>query len=187
MFKYWSRLLRVASTLAASVILLLLSGYTAATADGLHFKFVALSAASSADSVIFQGQGAFNQGEAEGSGGYTEFNPSIGSPPFPVISAGTWHLAQFQSFAFNGRYGDLVSGILVVRVILNQNFPTSAQIPAVLTVFCNIPPANLKVGHPEGIQLVEASKTFTQVAGFTGFNIPQEEEELLREWRTRSF
>jgi hypothetical protein len=176
MFNYWSRYSRLAfSILAASAIFFVSSAYSGASADGVqHFRFLAVAVASSADSIIFQGDGKFNRVAASGSGSYTEFNPSIGSPPFPIISAGTWRVTRFISFTSPGAYGFGESGILTVGVNLIQKFPTPALIPAVLTEFCNIPPGNLSVGHPEGIQLTEPSKIFTQLMEGTGFSTTPE-------------
>ena len=173
MLRYCSRYLPlVVSTLTATVILLAWSGTASASITDTkhHFRFLGVSAASASDRIIFSGDGQFDLAlpTAWGTGSYTEFNPSVGSPPFPVLSAGVWEVKSFISFTSPGSYGFIEAGILKLSVVLFQITPSFALIPATLTVVCNIPPGAKLTGSTEGIVLMEVSKTFTQFSGGPG-------------------
>jgi hypothetical protein len=119
--------------------------------------------------IVFDGNGSFGSSEVTGAGVYTQFTAS-GSPPFPITSAGTWEAKRFVSFSRVGDYGVLTSGILVMKVRLHQTIPSSQEIPATVTVICNIPPAGLSTGEEEGINVQVSGTTYTQLNGNTIFS-----------------
>lgn len=173
MFKYSSRHLRLAcSIVVACATFFLCLGYTTASADSKHhFRFVGISAASATDEIVFTGDGEFGPFTAlHGSGSYVEFMPCT-TPPCPLISTGTWDAIKFISFTSPGSYGHILAGHLKMHVALFQTSPSFAVIFATLDQFCNVPPAGLMTGAPEGIVLTELtapSKTFTQAISSTG-------------------
>jgi hypothetical protein len=132
-----------------------------------NFRFIAVSHNPvSGDNIVIAGDGRFGPNQALGSGSYTQWHV-VGSAPFPVTASGTWHVTQFVSFTPNGTFGAIMSGVLTIKINLLQATPSRTVIPATATVYCNIGPGNLFVGHPEGVKLVEPSATFDTLVGAT--------------------
>ena len=138
-----------------------------ASADGLpdegHFTYVTLSNGGLDNGVlhrlVMNGRGHFDadDGEANGGGEFIHFDGNSGPPPLTLIASGTWEVTEFISWApFDqdpNPYGQVIAGTLVMEVRLFPNGNDDDGIPAILTVVCNVPPAGINTGMPEGIFL----------------------------------
>ncbi len=158
---------------AASVsVPLLASLVRPAHADVERIVHLADTASNSAlnEVIIFSGDGGFSADKAtvHASGSFTHFNNAAACCPKTIIAFGTWTSTSFTSYTEVGTYGAQASGILMVSI----NLVTSggAVIPATLKVVCNVPPAGLSTGSPEGITLTVGGNTFTPAAGVTLIN-----------------
>ncbi len=111
------------------------------------FQFVAFSKAGIADRVAMNGEGNFKVHSpsnitGEGEGSWTHFNPAS---PVPPLFFGKWRAKNFVSYdpstvgsPFVGIFGRIQASRVVMNVDLLREFPTTATIPAVLKIVCNI-------------------------------------------------
>lgn len=142
--------------LAASGVLSHMQTRSAQAAGQINFHFLALSAAQIVDGVhhqiIMAGHGGITPGNVVGNGSFQHQDADPGKPaPQPILGEGTWKAKKLVSFEINGTYGVGISGVLTMEVDL---VPVSGPvIPAMLEVVCNIPPAGLFTGKPEGYSL----------------------------------
>ncbi len=125
------------------------------------FHFVATAVIGSTDLVIMDGSGHFDvaDGEVQGGGGFTHVDTTATTTPLPIKASGTWHAERIMTYTEVGTYGSFAAGTLVVGIVLVTLDGT--DIPATLTVVCNISPAGLDTGAKEGITLSVHGSTFT--------------------------
>ena len=152
--------------------------------DGLRrFYFQSLSGrgatVGSGETIIMSGCGSFSDRSVRGGGEFVHFL-GTGSPPFPIIASGSWRATRFVSFNEVGTYGVGVAGILEMQIKL---LPCDGPVVrgATLVVVCNIGPAALMTGQPEGFVLTVPGgapfKQFHPEVGLTFFTRPCEDEE----------
>lgn len=122
----------------------------------INFHFLALSTAGKIDGIqhdfIMGGHGHFNSGNVVGNGSFQHQNTAPPGTPKPILGEGTWKAKRLVSWEQIGTYGDVgVAGVLVMEIDLVPN--GGPAFPATLEVTCNIPPAGLFTGNPEGYVL----------------------------------
>ena len=148
------------------IVVALLTISTAATQEAvseLSFYFVALNDGGIDDEgvhhqLVMSGAGDFNQDEVVGSGSFIHFDNSSGDPaagePRTLLGTGTWEAESVVSWTMtdnpNNPYGEVVSGIVELEVRLFTEDGPEDGIPAILKVICNVPPAGIFTGEPEG-------------------------------------
>ena len=177
-----SSLTEILKTLVLSVVCLILIPYASADSpdEGIYnFANLNIGSLDSHQVLIMNGRGNFNSNrwKVDGEGEFTHFD-NTGAPatiPFPIIKTGTWKAKSLVSWTpFHGvgpnPYGQVIAGILVMRIDL---FPdgkgTPKRIRATLTVVCNVPPAGIFTGSPEGIELaIDGGVTFVPTNPITG-------------------
>jgi hypothetical protein len=145
-----------------------------------YFQSVSGQAAtiSGGESIIMSGCGSFSRHSVRGGGEFVHFDGTkIPSPDF--IATGSWRATRFVSFEEVGTWGVGVSGILVIKIkLIPCDGPTRR---ATLRVVCNIGPAGLMTGEPEGFVLTVSGlapfSPFHPELGLTFFTRPCEEEE----------
>lgn len=127
-----------------------------ASAEGgyTNFHFLALSeAVDGADvhNIIMGGHGKITPGNVVGNGSLSHQLVSAPGVPKPILGEGTWKATNLVSWDVLGTYGIGVAGVLKMEIrIVPISGPT---FPAKLEVVCNIPPAGLFTGKPEGYVL----------------------------------
>lgn len=125
--------------------------------DGIGFHFLSMSNAVDDEGVthriLMAGNGSFNDETVTGGGSYNEFDPTA-EVPQTLMAAGTWQAESVISFSQiehpENPWGFNLSGILELEVRLFPVEGPEEGIPAVLTIICNIPPAGILTGQPEG-------------------------------------
>jgi hypothetical protein len=148
-----------------------------------RFYFQALSGQaatiSSGESIVMNGCGSFSARSVRGGGEFVHFDGrKIPSPDF--IATGSWRATRFVSFREVGTWGVGVSGILEMKIKL---LPCDGPVVrgATLVIVCNIGPAGLMTGQPEGFVLTVPGlapfKQFHPELGLTFFSQPCEEED----------
>src|SRR6266536_4581731 len=82
---------------------------------GAQFHFLVLSAVANApDRLLITGDGEFRATRARGGGTFDHFR-AFGTPPLPLVAAGTWEARRVLGFAPLGTHGDVEGGILTLR------------------------------------------------------------------------
>lgn len=157
--------------------------------DEAHgWRFVTVSPAATvagvAHALIMNGSGWVGGGRARGGGTFVHANLAPTAPtPKPILFTGTWEARRLVSFNTIGSWGQLVAGIMVARVKL---FPQGAPtVKATLEVVCNLAPAGILTGKPEGIFLtLDGSPPFgvfqptvPTPTGLTIFTPPEAEDD----------
>ncbi len=80
---------------------------------------VATRAGDTADAIILDGGGSFDDEEVDAEGGFTHFQ-FMGSPPLPVVAHGSWKATRLVKFTqFGSTYGSYMAGILDLLVDLH--------------------------------------------------------------------
>jgi hypothetical protein len=123
-------------------------GSTAKGQTGYHFLVVD-AVSGTADRLIIQGDGSFNRNRAHGGGTFDHFL-ATGSPPLPLMASGTWRATDVVSFhSLTPTHGVYEGGTLIMHATF---FPQGQpRIPNVLIeVDCNLGPAGVSTGKPEG-------------------------------------
>ncbi len=155
----------VAATLAVAVsaLALLVAGAAGGNGSGNErghgstpngqtgYHFLVLDAVSGAsDRLIIQGDGSFNGNRAHGGGTFDHFQ-ATGSPPLPLVASGTWRATGVVSFhALTPTHGVYEGGTLVMHAtFFPQGQPPIKDV--VLEVDCNLGPAGVTTGKPEGV------------------------------------
>lgn len=111
--------------------------------------------------MAMSGDGFVNPGQAVANGTFVHFNNDPALPtPKPVLGTGTWKSRRLRSFEEPdpSEWGVFVAGTLVVDIDLVPE--GGSRIPAVLTVNCNLGPAGIFTGLPEGFLLEVAGLSF---------------------------
>ncbi len=125
------------------------------------FQVVAFSNAGSVDRVGMNGEGKFkvhspSHTTGRGQGSWVHFHPAS---PVPPVAFGKWRVRDFVSYdpttlgsPFVGIFGRIQASRVVMKVDLLREFPTTATIPAVLKIICNIGALGSagSTGEPEG-------------------------------------
>jgi hypothetical protein len=123
----------------------------------MHFTVVAMSDGRVSEGfqhrMVLNGDGKFEPGHVEGGGTFVIFNNAPAGTPKPIRGFGRWKAKKFVSYTSVGSYGPLVAGILELEVELSVEFPAPEVVPATLRVICNVDPAGLTTGEPEGFKL----------------------------------
>ncbi len=127
--------------------------------DERVFVFVANSKAKTVGGVdhraAFTGSGKFNAGTStvEGGGTYIHWNNAPKGTPKPLLSFGTWKATKFMSYSHQvGKYGTIRPSIVELQVdLIPQSGPKITG--ATLRLICNVGPAGLMTGEPEGYKL----------------------------------
>jgi len=150
--------------------------------DGrINFHFLAVSHAGANHNIIMFGNGNFTDSKVRGGGVFQHTSADPSEPvPKPILGEGTWKAKRLVSWVQRGTYGVGVSGVLTMEIKLRPN--NGPAIPATLQVTCNIPPAGLFTGNPEGYILeVQNGLTFVPFgpppSGITWFTNPRKSDD----------
>jgi hypothetical protein len=129
-----------------------LAGVAWAEGEGINFHFLSFSAnqAGTPDRVAMSGDGHVTSGGVVGSGSLVHFDPSVGVPA-AILGTGSWKAKRLVSFHEEGRWGVFLSGTVVMDINLVPE--GAAPVPAQLTMNCNLGPAGISTGLPEGFTL----------------------------------
>ena len=94
-------------------------------------------------------------------GSFTQFDNSGPKDPKPILSSGTWTAEKLSNFNILGTWGQgpFVAGKIEMSVTLHQDFPTQAEIPAVLKLVSNIEAGKLATGQAEGVTITIPGST----------------------------
>ncbi|MBI3959973.1 MAG: hypothetical protein HY328_14265 [Chloroflexi bacterium] len=136
-------------------------------ADRLEFTFMVGNKSENVagDQLVMSGRGSFdpyNLADAEGEGVFYQLDNDSEDRPKPLsgIGMGTWHVKEGIGFSSIGAYGVATAG--VVDLLIELHPVDGDPIEATLRVVCNVPPAALFTGLPEGIVLtIPDVDTFT--------------------------
>ena len=133
-----------------------LSQMAAGASEGgyINFHFMSISAATDgADvhNIVMGGHGKITPGNVVGNGSLQHTLVSAPGTPKPILGEGTWKAKRLLSWDMLGTYGIGVAGVVKMEVNIVPNGGTA--FPAMLEVVCNIPPAGLFTGKPEGYVL----------------------------------
>jgi hypothetical protein len=146
-----------------------------------YFQSVSGQAAtiSGGESIIMSGCGSFGRRAVRGGGEFVHFDGRT-PPPAAIIATGSWRATRFLSFREIGTWGVGVAGILEIKITL-----LPCDRPAIrgasLVVVCNIGPAGLVTGRPEGFVLtvpgLRPFSPFHPELGLTFFTRPCDDDE----------
>jgi len=154
-----------------------------------HFSLVCISTTSAAEptnhALVLEGAGSFKaktgQADRTGGGNFVHIANFPTGLPGPLAS-GIWDVTGFISFQQTtpvSDYGRIRSGILVVTVVLLPDGGGSLE--GTLQVICNIGPAGISTGQPEGFRLNLPGAGFnfdTPIVGLTHISIPEGESSV---------
>ncbi len=150
-----------------------------------RFIFVAFSRAGIVEGVdhqvAAQGEGWFkpDTGEVDASGSFLHFNDASPVPKF-VINTGKWRATKILSYSkVFGTYGHIAASVLELRVDLFPDLGPVRKIEgATLRLICNIGPAGVTTGEPEGYVLTVPGsglppfRPLTPIVGITHISVP---------------
>ena len=128
-----------------------------------YFFAVNSGGGNTADRINLNGAGDFGVGIVSGGGTFTRLTPTS-TPPFPIVSAGTWRAKKFLSFSETpgSPYGQVISGILTMEVELRPL--GKVPVTATMSVICNSAGGGLFTGEDEGVKLtLSDGTTFYQI------------------------
>lgn len=127
---------------------------SASSVGHTNFHFLALTEAvdgPDVHNILMGGDGKIIPGNVVGNGSFQHQLSSAPGVPKPILGEGTWKAKRLVSWDVLGTYGIGVAGVLKMEVsIVPKN---GSVFPAMLEVVCNIPPAGLFTGKPEGYVL----------------------------------
>jgi len=104
--------------------------------------------------MLMNGNGKVTPSHVGGGGSFVHFDSAPSAPiPKPIIASGTWKAKRLVSFELIGTYGSVAAGIAEMEVLLVQDLPSPAVIPATLEIICNLGIAGLLTGEEEGFIL----------------------------------
>jgi hypothetical protein len=149
-----------------------------------HFSLVAISTTSAAEAtnhaMVLEGAGSFNvktkHVDHQGGGNFVHIENFPTGLPGPLAS-GTWDVTGFVSYVRTtpvSDYGRIRSSILVVTVVLRPD--AGGSLEGTLEVICNVGPAGISTGQPEGFRLNLPAAGFnfdTPNTGLTHISIPE--------------
>ena len=115
------------------------------------YHFLVLDAVSgTADRLIIQGDGSFNANRAHGGGTFDHFS-ATGNAPLPLVASGTWKATDVVSFhALTPTHGVYEGGTLVMHATFFPNGQAAIK-NVLIEVDCNLGPAGVSTGKPEGV------------------------------------
>lgn len=121
----------------------------------INIHFLAASDAQVVDGVhhrmLMGGCGHVTRGTVVANGSFQHQNAS-GAIPQAILGEGSWKAKRLKSFTLVGTHGKVgVAGVLLMDVLLIPE--DGPKVAAELEVVCNIPPAGLFTGKPEGYKL----------------------------------
>jgi hypothetical protein len=151
-----------------------------------HFSLVCISTTSAVEAtnhaMILEGAGSFKvkseQVDRRGGGNFVHIENFPVGLPGPLAS-GTWNVMDFVSYVRTtpvSDYGRIRSSILVVTVVLRPD--AGGSLEGTLEVICNVGPAGISTGQPEGYRLNIPGAGFnfdTPFTGLTHISIPEGE------------
>jgi hypothetical protein len=115
-----------------------------------QFHFVVVSGVAGApDRLLITGDGEFFGGRARGGGTFDHFR-AAGTPPLPLVAAGTWEARKVLGFTPLGTHGDFEGGTLTLRATFRPDGGTEIR-GVIVEVVCNLGPAGTTTGKPEGV------------------------------------
>jgi hypothetical protein len=104
--------------------------------------------------MALNGDGKFGPKHVEGGGTFVLFNDAPDGTPKPILGFGRWKAKKFVSYTnVAGSYGPIIASILELEVDLIIEFPAPEVVPGTLRLVCNVDPAGLTTGEPEGFTL----------------------------------
>jgi len=130
-----------------------------------NFFFLSFSQGGVVDGVnhriAMAGAGKISEAGVKGGGSFTHLN-AASSVPQTVLASGAWKAKSLVSFTLAGLWGSqFVAGILEMTVSLVADFPSRVVLPATLRVVCNLGPAGISTGEPEGFKLTVPGAPFS--------------------------
>jgi hypothetical protein len=122
------------------------------------------------DLLAISGCGTITKELIVGGGSFAHFQ-TVGSPPFPIVASGHWTAKELVSFDPIGQFGVLIAGTAEWEAVLTSVTPSKAVAPATMLMACNLAPANLFTGLPEGVVVTVGDASFSQILnGLTVFS-----------------
>ena len=125
----------------------------------LNFSFATVSSAGVVDGVshelILTGSGTFGSRYVFGGGSWSHSDANQPAPR-ELISSGMWRAKSLMSWTPlnppDNPFGQVVAGVLVMEVTLypKEGPLQGLELPAILTVVCNVPAAGNVTGMPDG-------------------------------------
>jgi hypothetical protein len=118
-----------------------------------HFRFVALSfpegEESPTEAMVMEGTGIFGGGLSRGTG---DFQHISWPPPSTLLGHGLWRERRILSYeAGFGSLAEIEASILTLRIRMLPGEDTGVDpFPATLKIACNVGPAGINTGLPEG-------------------------------------
>lgn len=146
-------------SLAVATIPFVASAASAAPQQGLNYRWMSVSRnEGETEQIVMNGDGLVNRRQVTGEGNFIHVALG-GPPPLQLLGTGSWRARRLVSFETIGTFGTFAAGTLVMDVQLRP--VGGGSIPARVTVNCNIPPAALFTGLPEGFILDIGGQTFS--------------------------
>jgi hypothetical protein len=142
------------------------------------FHFVCVSHAPTGNYVAMAGDGKITSSNVVGDGIFIIFNPSAPGVPKPIVATGSWKAKSLISFDLLGTYGAGAAGIL--KMLINLVPEEGPVAEATLKVVCNLAPAGLDTGQPEGYTLTVSGTSFVPFVpafGVTIFSVVNEHRD----------
>lgn len=148
-----------ASLAVATVPFLAASAEAGERQRGLNYRWMSVSRnPEQTEQIVMNGDGLANRNQVTGGGNFIHVQLG-GPPPLPLLGTGTWRARKLVSFETIGTFGTFAAGTLVMDI---QLLPVDGgRVPARVTMNCNIPPAGLFTGLPEGFFLDVGEQTFS--------------------------
>lgn len=157
---------------SAPVALHTLALSAAAQVEGpLHYILLAASSAGAVGGfthvIVMGGTGRVRP--VSGGGAFTHFD---GASPRPntILAAGTWRARRLISFDELDTWGITTAGIVKMEVDLIATQPVRRTERGTLEIVCNIGPAGIETGQPEGFVLSVAGLDFRQLDPILGLS-----------------
>lgn len=148
-----------ASVAVASVPLLAGPADAGERRRGLNYRWMSVSRnADQSEQVVMNGNGLVNRRQVTGGGNFIHVQLG-GPPPLPLLGTGTWRARKLVSLEVPGTFGTFAAGTLVMDIVLHP--VDGGRVPARVTMNCNIPPAGIFTGLPEGFFLEVGDQTFS--------------------------
>jgi hypothetical protein len=120
-----------------------------------HFRFVALSfppVAEPTEAMVMEGSGIFGGGVLQGNG---DFQHISWPPPSTLLGHGLWKKKKLLDYERGfGSFGEIDAGILTLQIRMLPAKGTGVDpFNAELRIACNVGPAGISTGLPEGFTL----------------------------------
>jgi hypothetical protein len=158
-----------------------------ASAQGQRwYAFVALNKGKTVGGVdhrlVMAGAGFFDAqaGTVDGGGNFIHFDNAPPGTPKPLLGVGRWRPTRILRYEkLVGTFGRVAAGVLELSVDLLPDLGPVRRIEgAILRIACNIGPAGLSTGEPEGFVLTIPGADFSPfvpldpVVGLTYLSVP---------------